>query len=137
MILVGGGYIAAEFAGIFHGLGVKVTQLYRGTLFLRGFDDDVRAQLAQAMRKRGVDLRFNADVKAIERSGAGVRASLNDGTELSAGMIMYATGRAPNTRGIGLDKPGSNSTPRARSWSTATAAPLNPISTRSVIAPTA
>ena len=51
---MGGGYIAAEFAGIFHGLGVKVTQLYRGTLFLRGFDDDVRAQLAQAMRKRGV-----------------------------------------------------------------------------------
>ena len=106
VILVGGGYIAAEFAGIFHGLGVKVTQLYRGTLFLRGFDDDVRAQLAQAMRKRGVDLRFNADVKAIERSGAGVRASLNDGTELSAGLIMYATGRAPNTRGIGLEQAG-------------------------------
>jgi len=106
VILVGGGYIAAEFAGIFHGLGVKVTQLYRGTLFLRGFDDDVRAQLAQAMRKRGVDLRFNADVKAIERSGAGVRASLNDGTELSADLIMYATGRAPNTRGIGLEQAG-------------------------------
>ena len=106
VILVGGGYIAAEFAGIFHGLGVKVTQLYRGALFLRGFDDDVRAKLAEEMRKRGVDLRFNADVKAIERSGAGVRASLGDGAELSADLIMYATGRAPNTRGIGLEQAG-------------------------------
>ncbi|MGO9056449.1 MAG: glutathione-disulfide reductase [Candidatus Binataceae bacterium] len=106
VILVGGGYIAAEFAGIFHGLGVKVTQLYRGALFLRGFDDDVRAKLAEEMRKRGVNLRFNADVKAIERSGAGVRASLGDGAELSADLIMYATGRAPNTRGIGLEQAG-------------------------------
>ena len=106
VILVGGGYIAAEFAGIFHGLGVKVTQLYRGSLFLRGFDDDVRTKLAEEMRKRGVDLRFNADVSSIERSGAGVRAMLNDGSALSADLIMYATGRAPNTRGIGLEQNG-------------------------------
>jgi len=106
VILAGGGYIAAEFAGIFHGLGVKVTQLYRGSLFLRGFDDDVRAKLAEEMRKRGVDLRFNAEVSSIERSGAGVRATLNDGAVLSADLIMYATGRAPNTRGIGLEQAG-------------------------------
>jgi glutathione reductase (NADPH) len=106
VILVGGGYIAAEFAGIFHGLGVQVTQLYRGALFLRGFDDDVRAMLAEEMRKRGIDLRFNADVIAIERTGSGVSATLEDGATLRADLIMYATGRAPNTRGIGLEQAG-------------------------------
>ncbi len=106
VILVGGGYIASEFAGIFHGLGVHVTQLYRGALFLRGFDHDVRAFLADEMRKRGIDLRFNTDVTAIERAGAGVRATLTNGSALSSAMIMYATGRAPNTRGIGLVEAG-------------------------------
>ncbi len=106
VILVGGGYIAAEFAGIFHGLGVKVTQLYRGELFMRGFDDDLRLMLAQEMRKRGVDLRFNADVARIEASSKRVRATLNDGARLEADLIMYATGRAPNTRGIGLERAG-------------------------------
>ncbi len=105
-ILVGGGYIAAEFAGIFHGLGVKVTQLYRGELFMRGFDDDLRLMLAEEMRKRGVDLRFGAEVTRIEASGKGVRATLNDGSILDADLIMYATGRAPNTRGIGLERAG-------------------------------
>jgi glutathione reductase (NADPH) len=106
VILVGGGYIATEFAGIFHGLGVQVTQLYRGELFLRGFDHEVRAFLADEMRKRGIDLRFNSDVTAIERAGNGVRATLNNGSTLSAAGIMYATGRAPNTRGIGLVEAG-------------------------------
>jgi glutathione reductase (NADPH) len=106
VILVGGGYIAAEFAGIFHGLGVKVTQLYRGALFLRGFDDDLRAMLAEEMRKRGVDLRFDADVEKLDAAGKGVRATLHDGTALNADLIMYATGRAPNTRGIGLENAG-------------------------------
>jgi glutathione reductase (NADPH) len=105
-ILVGGGYIASEFAGIFHGLGVKLTQLYRGDLFMRGFDDDLRVKLAEEMRKRGVDLRFNADVEKIERREKGVRATLNDGSVIDAGLIMYATGRVPNTRGIGLDRAG-------------------------------
>lgn len=106
VILVGGGYIACEFAGIFHGLGVKVTQLYHRELFMRGFDDDLRVMLAEEMRKRGVDLRFNADVTRIERRGNGVRATLNDGSMLDADLIMYATGRAPNTRGIGLELAG-------------------------------
>jgi glutathione reductase (NADPH) len=106
VILVGGGYIATEFAGIFHGLGVKVTQLYHRDLFMRGFDDDVRRILADEMRKRGVDLHFNADVTKIEPSGKGVRATLSDGSMLDAGLIMYATGRAPNTHGIGLEGAG-------------------------------
>jgi glutathione reductase (NADPH) len=106
VILVGGGYIAAEFAGIFHGLGAKVTLLYRGDLFMRGFDDDLRLTLAEEMRKRGVDLRFNTDVMKIETPGTGVRATLNDGSVLGADLIMYATGRAPNTRGIGLEHAG-------------------------------
>jgi glutathione reductase (NADPH) len=106
VILVGGGYIAAEFAGIFHGLGVKVTQLYRGDLFMRGFDDDLRVKLAEEMRKRGIDLRFNAEVTRIERRGKGVRAALEDGATLDADLIMYATGRVPNTRAIGLERAG-------------------------------
>ena len=106
VIVIGGGYIAAEFAGIFHGLGVKVTQLYRGHLFMRGFDDDLRVTLAEEMRKRGVDLRVDTDVIKIEKSGAGVRATLNDGSVLDADLIMYATGRAPNTRGMGLEHAG-------------------------------
>ncbi len=104
VILIGGGYIAAEFAGIFHGLGVRVAQLYRGGLFMRGFDDDLRVKLAEEMRKRGIDLRFNADVRRIDRCGKSLRATLNDGSILEAGLIMYATGRVPNTLGIGLDR---------------------------------
>ncbi|HKD68622.1 MAG TPA: glutathione-disulfide reductase [Candidatus Binataceae bacterium] len=106
VILVGGGYIASEFAGIFHGMGVKVSQLYRGELFMRGFDDDLRAFLGEQMRKRGIDLRFNTDVTKIELMGDGVRATLTDGTVLDAGLIMYATGRAPNTHNMGLEHAG-------------------------------
>jgi glutathione reductase (NADPH) len=106
VILVGGGYIAAEFAGIFHGLGVKVTQLYRGDLFMRGFDDDLRVMLADEMRKRRIDLRFNRDVTRIEAPGKGIRATLDDGSVIGADLIMYATGRAPHTRGIGLEQAG-------------------------------
>ena len=65
MVIVGGGYIAVEFAGIFHGLGVEVTQLYRGPRFLRGFDDDIRERLAIEMRRKGIDLRFNANLDAV------------------------------------------------------------------------
>jgi glutathione reductase (NADPH) len=106
VIVVGGGYIAVEFAGIFHGLGVATTQLYRGPLFLRGFDDDVRAALATEMRQRGVDLRFDTNVASIEKSSGGLRATLEDGSTLEADTILYATGRSPNTRGIGLEQAG-------------------------------
>ena len=106
VIIVGGGYIGVEFAGIFHGLGVEVTQLYRGPLFLRGFDDDCRWTLAEEMKKKGVDLRFNADIETIEKTGAGLRAFLHDGAAISADQILYATGRVPNTASLGLDKAG-------------------------------
>jgi len=103
VLVVGGGYIAVEFAGIFHGLGAHVTQIYRGDLFLRGFDGDCRAFLAEEMRKKGVDLRFGADVAAIERAGKALRATLKDGTALEIDCVMFATGRTPSSRKIGLE----------------------------------
>ena len=106
VIIVGGGYIAVEFATIFHGLGVEVTELYRGELFLRGFDADVRSVLAEEMRKREVDLRFKADIARIDKHDAGLTATLGDGTRLDTDLIMYATGRLPNTYNIGLEAAG-------------------------------
>ncbi len=105
-LIVGGGYIAVEFATIFHGLGVAVTELYRGELFLRGFDTDVRQALAEEMRKRNIDLRFQADVARIDRTNGALTATLTDGTRLQAELILYATGRLPNTRDIGLEAVG-------------------------------
>lgn len=102
-VIVGGGYIAVEFACIFHGLGVDVTQLYRGPLFLRGFDADVRSHLAEQVRERGVDLRFETNVTAIEKAGGGLRASLTDGSQLETDLVLFATGRHPNTAGLGLE----------------------------------
>ncbi len=104
--IVGGGYIAVEFAGIFHGLGSQVTQLYRGPLFLRGFDDDVRTTLAEEMRKKKIDLRFDVNLKAIERADGALRAELTDGSSLLADEIMFATGRSPNTHDVGLEAAG-------------------------------
>ena len=106
VIIVGGGYIGVEFAGILHGLGAHTTQLYRGELFLRGFDDDIRRTLAEEMRKRGIDLRFNRDIKRIDKAGAIFKATLNDGETIEAKQILYATGRKPLTRGLGLDRAG-------------------------------
>lgn len=106
VIIVGGGYVGVEFASIFHGLGVRVTQLHRGTLFLRGFDDDVREALAVEMRKKGINLRFNGQVEKIEKMKDGIRATLTGGIALEADQIMFATGRSPNTRGIGLENAG-------------------------------
>ena len=106
VIIVGGGYIAVEFATIFHGLGVEVTELYRGELFLRGFDTDVRSVLAEEMRKREVDLRFNADIARIDKHDGGLTATLGDGTRLETDLILYATGRLPNTHNIGLEAVG-------------------------------
>ena len=105
-IVVGGGYIAVEFTGIFHGLGVDVTQLYRGPLFLRGFDPDVRSHLAQEMKKKGIDLRFDSNPAKIERREGGLTATLEDGATIEADVILYATGRAPNSSGIGLEECG-------------------------------
>ena len=106
MIVVGGGYISVEFAGIFHGLGAEVAQLYRGPLFLRGFDDDVRGFLAAEMRKKAIDLRFDTSIESLARNGGAIRATLTGGVTLEADLVMYATGRAPNTAGLGLEEAG-------------------------------
>ena len=106
IVIVGGGYIAVEFAGIFHGLGRRVTQLYRGEQILRGFDGDVRNHLAGEMLKRGIDLRIGVNVDEIAKDGEGFRLSLTDGSELDCGLVMYATGRHPNTSGLGLEEVG-------------------------------
>jgi glutathione reductase (NADPH) len=106
MVIVGGGYIAVEFAGIFAGLGVETVLIYRGEQILRGFDEDIRAHLAVEMKKKGIEILRNADVAKIERSGDGVRVTLEDGSMIGAGQIMYATGRIPNTHGLGLENVG-------------------------------
>ena len=106
VVIIGGGYIAVEFAGIFNGLGAEVTQLYRGPLFMRGFDLDVRNTLADEMRKKDIDLRFDADIAAIERNGGALTASLKDGRTLETDAVMFATGRLPNTRGLGIEEVG-------------------------------
>ena len=106
VIIVGGGYIAVEFAGIFNGLGSEVTQLYRGPLFLRGFDDDVRAALARELPKQGIDLHFDARVVRIGTTDTGLRAELEDGSVREADAILYATGRVPLTPDLGLEAAG-------------------------------
>jgi glutathione reductase (NADPH) len=106
IVIVGGGYIAVEFAGIFNGLGVETVLLYRGEKILRGFDDDLRNHLIAEMEKKGIEIRNNVDVSKIEKSGDGVRVSLNDGTAFGAGQVMFATGRIPNTHGLGLENVG-------------------------------
>ena len=102
LVVVGGGYIACEFASIFRGLGAQVTQLYRGEQVLRGFDDDVRNFLAAEMRKKGVDLRTKVEVERIERNIGGLLLTLRDGSTVAANTVLYATGRAPNTADLGL-----------------------------------
>ena len=106
VVVVGGGYIAVEFAGIFRGLGAQVTQLYRGPLFLRGFDEDVRVTLAEEMTKKGIELHFNANIAGIEKADGALRATLEDGMTIDADCVMYATGRAPLTANIGLENVG-------------------------------
>ena len=103
MVVTGGGYVAVEFAGIFNGLGARVTQLYRGPLFLRGFDADIRAHAAQEIIRSGVDLRFESTVQAIEPGPGGLQVQLADGGSLEADAVLYATGRQPHLEGLGLD----------------------------------
>jgi glutathione reductase (NADPH) len=111
IVIVGGGYIAVEFAGIFNNLGVETILLYRGEKILRGFDEDLRNHLTAEMEKKGIDIRCNADVEKIERSGDGVRITLTDGERIGAGQIMYCTGRIPNIEGLGLENVGIKHTP--------------------------
>ncbi len=103
VLVTGGGYIAVEFAGIFAGLGARVTLGYRGEMFLRGFDDDVRGALAAEMKKRGIELRFNVKLEKLERRGADLRATLVDGSHIDVDQVLCAIGRDPNVAGLGLD----------------------------------
>ncbi len=100
--IVGGGYIAVEFAGIFNGLGVATTLLYRGEEILRGFDDDLRQCLHDEMVARGIDVRVMTNVTAIEKHNDGFELALTSGDRLKTGQVMYATGRIPNVQGLGL-----------------------------------
>lgn len=103
MTIVGGGYIATEFASILQGLGVKITQIYRRDLFLRGFDSELRQQLADEMTQRGIELLFNENVTAIEPSDDGYRLTLENGGSMETGLVLYATGRKPAIDGLGLN----------------------------------
>jgi glutathione reductase (NADPH) len=103
LLVVGGGYIACEFASIFKGLGAHVTQLYRGAQVLRGFDDEVRHFIAAEMRKSGVDLRLNADVAAIVKTASGLQVRLQDGSTVEADAVLYATGRVPLVEGLDME----------------------------------
>ncbi|MBB6523082.1 glutathione-disulfide reductase [Pseudoteredinibacter isoporae] len=103
-LVVGGGYIAVEFAGIFAGLGAETHQAYRGPMFLRGFDDDLREFVANEMQQKGINLHFNTDVsKIVKNEDGSLKVSFNDGRELEVDTVMYATGRRAKTPGLGLE----------------------------------
>ena len=110
MLIVGGGYIASEFACILHGLGVEVTQYYRGEQILRGFDDEARELIASSMKERGIDLQVETDISALAPAGddrnGPVRVTRKDGEEVEFDMVFFATGRRPNTDSMGLEEVG-------------------------------
>jgi glutathione reductase (NADPH) len=106
LVVIGGGYIACEMASIFRGLGAQVTQLVRGSRLLRGFDDDIATFLCAEMGKKGVDIRLGTHLTHIEKTSDGLQVALHDGQVLLADTVLAATGRAPNTAGLGLKELG-------------------------------
>jgi glutathione reductase (NADPH) len=106
LLVVGGGYIAVEFASVFTRLGASVTQVLRGENVLRGFDDDLRSNLAVALRDAGVDLRTGILPARIEKTKKGLDVHLSDGSCVEADQVLIATGRRPNTRDLGLENAG-------------------------------
>lgn len=106
LVIVGGGYIASEFASIFNGLGSKVTQVHRRAHLLTGFDDDVSQFVAREMGKHGIDIRLNCEVVSVTRGAHGLKAMTSHGQEIDADVVLFATGRVPNTEGLGLEAAG-------------------------------
>jgi glutathione reductase (NADPH) len=106
IVIAGGGYIAVEFAGIFAGAGAKVTLLVRGYGVLREFDEDVHAALAEELQRRGITIATHSDIESVERRGAALVVRCRGEREHEAEVVMWATGRRPNTRGLGLQELG-------------------------------
>ena len=106
IVIVGGGYIGVEFAGIFDGLGVETVLVHRGAEILRGFDMDLRSGLRQEMMRKGIDVRVNATPASISRQADAFQVNLEDGSTIESDCVMYATGRTPNTKGLGLEAAG-------------------------------
>ncbi|MBS0268980.1 MAG: glutathione-disulfide reductase [Proteobacteria bacterium] len=108
IVIAGGGYIAVEFASIFNGLGAKVTLIYRGEKFLRGFDEDLRDGLAAAMTARGIRIITGQKFTKIEKRASGLAGTISSGETLEADQIMFAIGRSPNTKNLGLEALGAH-----------------------------
>ena len=106
ILIVGGGYIACEFACIFNGLGAHTAQWYRGAQILRGFDDEVRGHLSELIHDRGVDLHVGLEVERMERHDGRIRVKGSDGREDVFDQVLFATGRHPNSAGLGLEEAG-------------------------------
>lgn len=106
ILIAGGGYIAVEFAGIFAGLGVETTLIYRGPNILRGFDDDVRAHLAGEIEKRGIKVILGCQHESLEKTATGILNKLENGHEIETDVVMFATGRVPHVKGLGLEEAG-------------------------------
>ena len=106
VLITGGGYIAVEFAGIFNGMGASVTQMYRGSLILRGFDEDVRQALEREMLHKGVKIRYHNSTASISKTDSGLLAVFTDGQQQEFDLIMDAVGRAPHTKNLGLKSAG-------------------------------
>ena len=104
ILIEGGGYIAVEFATIFAGLGVNTTIIYRGDCLLRGFDDDMRRGLEAGLIDRGIRIIYQTTIKSLAKAGDDIAATFSDGVTAPYGAVMFATGRAPNVKGLGLDK---------------------------------
>ena len=102
ILIVGAGYIAVEFAGIFHGAGCEVTLLYRGEEILRGFDDALRTHLRRALERKGIRILLKRQLRSLHKTKAGVRAALASGQSIQTDAVMFATGRAPATDGLNL-----------------------------------
>ncbi len=106
MLIIGGGYIACEFACVLNGMGVAVTQFYRGEQILRGFDDEVRAHVASEMLANGVDLKLGMNAESLEEVDGQIKVHATDGQDYLVGQVMFATGRMPNTDDLGLAEAG-------------------------------